>query len=53
MDGYLAPSLISHGWVSGFTLAGCPGEGWLLLRQSLAVVDLRFMAGGFLITAVS
>lgn len=26
----LAPSLISHGWISGFTLAGCPGEGRLL-----------------------
>lgn len=27
---FLAPSLIGHGWISGFTLAGCPGEGRLL-----------------------
>jgi len=29
----LALSLISHGWISGFMLAGCPGEGWLLPRD--------------------
>lgn len=24
----LAPSLISHGWIPGFMLAGCLGDGW-------------------------
>lgn len=24
----LSPSLVSHGWIPGFVLAGCPGDGW-------------------------